>query len=157
MRLSPQAIRLAETDRSSREAAAKRPVKPLLVIISLPSHRRDRIPFFDDSYDITTAASPSMVAFLPPSLMSCPEASHASDLPPQNKNSLRSNSRALAITSPRRILFGLFSSYHEITVRNLNLLTAYDRINRIYKITVRTKSCHRWRRLCRKKDNPQIT
>ena len=35
-----------------------------------------------------------MVAFLPPSLMSCPGASHASDLPPQNENSLRSNSLA---------------------------------------------------------------
>ena len=38
-------------------------------------------------------------------------------------------------------------------VWNLNLLTAYDRINRIYKITVRTKSCPQWRRFYRKKDN----
>ena len=40
--------------------------------------------------------------------------------------------------------------------RNLNSLTDYNRINRIYKISVRTKSCHRWCGFCRKKDNPQI-
>ena len=34
--------------------------------------------------------------------------------------------------------------------RNLNSLTSYDRINRIM---VRTKSCRRWRRFCRNKDN----
>ncbi len=40
--------------------------------------------------------------------------------------------------------------------RILNPLIAYDRINKIYKITVRTKSCHRWRRFCRKKDIRKI-
>ena len=57
---------------------------------------------------------------------------------------------------PKRILFGIISSYHEITVRNLNLLTAYDRINRIYKITVRTKSCRRWRWSCHESKRERI-
>jgi len=41
----------------------------------------------------------------------------------QNENLLRSNSRASTIARPKRILFGIFSSHYEITVRTKSQLS----------------------------------